>query len=55
MQTKQELIQKVNDDPTLLAKFQAGWGRQTIEDYLKEYGHVWDIVGMVSAEIGIAT
>lgn len=52
--TKQELINRVNNDPKLLADFKTGWDRPSIEEYLEEYSYISDIVDLLADDLGIS-
>ncbi len=50
---RQALIDAVSADPTLLAAFQEGWGRESVAAYLEEYRHIPDIVQRLASDLGV--
>lgn len=50
---KQHLITTINSNPDLKALWLAGWGGRTIEEYLKEYSYIPDIVVAIANDLGI--
>lgn len=49
----QRLINEVNADPQLKARFESEWGAGSIEDYLHDYGNKPEIVESLRMDLGL--